>query len=492
MPTPSDPTRRRLLLQASCVFATTSLTACGGSTPGPGPAPAPPVVPPPVTPPVVPPIAPPPTSALSRLQAAVQLPPWTTGTVAPTVSQGPSNDATFSFGTGRLVVAAPGNSAGQTLANAPQVWGFRRDRWSVPAAGVSSIGGQPVFPVSRKHVGATLSSESLCPMHFTMEGSAFEILFAGSEVRFTLVVDGVIVAPGLIDSAWSGGTRGSRLIAANAVVRVDFGTFQSRQVSLYPRSSQGACALAFAAGDNVQAWDRSAEPSLTVLADSYGGAAGPNFMLGGPFWEAAAMLRLPHLDLDAIGGTGYAPNPAPGFGNTGDAFPARVAGSVDTNPDMVITAGGINDNNSLGLFPYASASSARAGFEAATLLHFQRLRSALPQSVLVALGPWAPRQNLPTDPVAQSKADAILSALSAAGGHWVFVDNLNGGWRCSSGASNVGTGPWQTGTGNTGTPRGDGNGDLYLNSDGVHPNTAGSLYLAQRLATDLRSALLSL
>lgn len=412
--------------------------------------------------------------------------------MAPTITQGASNNPAFSFGPGGLVLAAPGNSSGQTLANAVQVWGYRRDRWSVPAAGTAAIGGQSVFPVTRKHVAATLSSEAVCPLHFSMQGPAFEVLFAGNEVRFTLVVDGVIVAPGLIDSAWSGGVRGPRLMAANAVVRVDFGNAQSRQVSLYARSSQGPCALAFGAGDNVQAWDRSAEPSMTVLADSYGGSPGPNFMLGGPFWEAAALLALPHIDLDAIGGTGYAANSAPGYSNSGDAFPARVAGSVDTEPDMVITAGGINDNNSLGLFPYASAASARAGFEAATLLHFQRLRAALPQSVLVALAPWAPRQNLPTDPVAQSKADAIAAALTAAGGRWIFIDNLNGGWRASSGANSAGTGPWQTGTGNSAAPRGDGNADLYLSADGVHPNPAGSLYLAQRLAVDLRSALSSL
>jgi lysophospholipase L1-like esterase len=226
------------------------------------------------------------------------------------------------------------------------------------------------------------------------------------------------------------------------------------------------------------------------MADSYGGARASHWGVSGPFWEAAALLGIPHIDMDALGGTGYAPNSV--FGNPGDAFPERSATSVDAQPDLVITAGGINDNNSLALSPYATAADARAGFEAAATSHFSRLRAALPTSLLVALGPWAPRQNMPTHPTEQAKADTIAAALRAAGGPWVFLDNLNGGWLASSGASSVGSGPWQTGTGNSAAPAGNGNGDLYLAADGVHPNMAGSDYLGGRIAADLRSALATL
>ena len=41
-------------------------------------------------------------------------------------------------------------------------------------------------------------------------------------------------------------------------------------------------------------------------------------------------------------------------------------------------------------------------------------------------------------------------------------------------------------------PKTRGNGDLYLKADGVHPTVAGAMYLATRLATDLRQALLAL
>jgi lysophospholipase L1-like esterase len=51
---------------------------------------------------------------------------------------------------------------------------------------------------------------------------------------------------------------------------------------------------------------------------------------------------------------------------------------------------------------------------------------------------------------------------------------------------------WQTGTGNEASPKGDGNGDLYVSSDGTHPNEAGVAYLSGRLAVSIRLGLATL
>ena len=429
---------------------------------------------------------------MQRLLAALQTAAPSQRSLPPTVTQGAGNDTASTFGAGAQVHPPLLNPAAASLATVDTVWGLRRDRWSVPGAGQAVIAGQVVYPVTRQHRAATLGSEAVCGLHFMLDGSAFEVLMAGGNPNITLLVDGQYASAALIDRWMSNGAAGAPLMQPNAWVRVDFGAAQLRRVSLYARSAQGPCAIAVAPTDRLQPWDRSAEASMSFMADSYGGASGPQWGVGGVFWEAAALLGIPHIDSNAIGGTGYAPNSAPGFTNAGDAFPARLSTSVDTQPDLFITAGGINDNNSLALPPYATAQAARDGFMAAVSAYFTQLRADLPQSVLVALGPWVPRQATPTDAVAQSKADAIRAALSAAGGPWVFLDNLNGGWSCSSGASNPGTGPWQTGTGNSAAPAGNGNGDLYLAADGVHPNVAGSLYLATRMATDLRQALLTL
>jgi len=433
----------------------------------------------------VPPPAPPTSPALVRLKAALAQAPLSASGTAVAVTQGMANSVVSAFGSGALFYP-PLGSTEHSLATMPQVWGWRRELWT--RLGGAVIEGHVVHPVQRAHRAATMNSVGVCGLHFEFDGAAFEILFAGSDPTITLVANGQYMAPKLIQTT----LRGAPLAGPNTFVQFDFGARQRRQISLYTWSSQGPCAIATAPGDTLQAWDRSAEASFAAMADSYGGARGPLWR-GGPFWEAAALLGIAHVDLDAIGSTGYAPNAANGDTlHPGNAFAARLPTSVDAQPDLFLTAGGINDNNSIAAAPYPNAAAARAGFNTAVSQYYTELRAALPESVLVATGPWAPRQSTPTDPVALSKADTIKAALQAAGGLWVFLDNLQGGWVNSAGASAVASGPWQTGTGNSAAPAGDGNGDLYLAADGVHPNEEGCLYLGTRIATDLRAALLAL
>lgn len=473
------------------------LPGCGGSSaeialaPTPPP-PAPPSMTPSPPAPATAPPAPLRSAALTRLLDALQQPALSVSTARLSVSQGAANSTDSSFGS--VVQMAPplNDPAAGSLATAPQVWGFRRERWIVPAIGAAVVAGRAVYPVRRLHAGTSLASEGLCGLHFTLQGSAFEVLMAGTNVQITLVVDGEYRAARLIDRALAAGVQGAPLVQSNAFVRVDFGSAATRQVSLYARSSQGPCTLAVPQGASLLPWDRSGEASMAVMTDSYGGASGPQWGVGGLFLEAAALLGLAHADVDAIGGTGYAPNSTPGRTLPGDAFGGRLAGSVDTRPDLFLTAGGINDNNSLALPPYATADTARAGFELAVNDYFKRLRAALPESVLVATGPWAPRQEVPTNPAAVSKAEVIRNALQGAGGPWVFLDNLAGGWQSSSGATGAAAEPWQTGTGTSALPNGSGNGDLYLDPDGIHPNAAGCLHLGRRIADDLRAALATL
>lgn len=388
-----------------------------------------------------------------------------------------------------------------SLADMPQVWGHQRGLWTRQAAGLvgTASGNTSWFvPVSRDHVAATLSSRGTCALHFKLDGSAFEVLFAGTDVEATLVVDGQYATTRNITTTLTGGQPGVPLNQPNAYVRFDFGRRAVREVSLYARSSQGPCALALGNGDSITPWDRSPEPALAVIADSYGGAPSPHWGISGPFWEAAALLGVPHIDIDAIGGTGFAPNNANNDTlNPGNAFGARLASSTAAAPDLVLLAGGINDNIAFAAPPlYSTPADARAGFERQVQACFTALRTALPQAVLAAMGPWAPRENLPPDPVAVAKADVIRAALQAAGGPWVFMDNLRGSWINSRGSSGAATGahagPWQTGNGRVGTPTGTGNGDRFVSGDGVHPTEAGSLYLGERIAADLRAALLDL
>lgn len=536
-------TRRQALGSLGALFSWTSwaslapLAGCGGQAdptltgptvpPAPTPAPGPSAVPSPAAPnpapgpapttsPVPAPVpvpapapAPAPTGSgtpLTRLKQALLRPAPTVRATAVKVTQATGAGAgSPALGAAAVIYPTPRGAAVNpnpvSLADVPQIWGYQRALWTRQRAGLVGTRDADTSwytPVSVDHAAATLGSGGVCGLHFGFDGQAFEILFAGTDVQLTLMIDGQYAAPRSITTTLNTGGTTAPLNVYNTYTRFDLGSRAQRQISVYGRSSQGPCALAIDARDTVTPWDRSAEPVIAVLADSYGGAPSTRWGISGPFWEAAALLGIPHLDIDAIGGTGYAPNNANSdTRNLGNAFAARLASSVALRPDLVLVAGGINDNNSFAAPPlFATAADARSSFERQTGQCFSQLRAALPQAVLAAMGPWAPRENKPPDPVALSKADTIRQALQAAGGPWIFLNNLQGGWTNSSGARGDGTapqtGPWQTGTGNTGAPNGSGNGDRYLSNDGVHPNDAGSQFLGERMAADLRAGMLAL
>jgi hypothetical protein len=500
--------------QVGAVAVPLGLAACsnGGNAddpavaqpPAAAPPAAPPVVEPPAAPPpAVPPAAPPaPDTPLARLQATLRSAVAPAVTTQPiTVTQGAAHSADPSIGSDAAIFPAPRGALNPnpvSLATLPEVWGYRRDTWGEGFVGyIGSAAGNDSWyvPLARWHRAATLSAFSTCGLHFVFDGRAFEMLFAGDHTQITLFADGKLMAPQYITTALHAGVPDAPLSAPNAYVKFDFGYAARREISLYAASSQGPCAIAIGKDDALEPWDRTGEASFCALTDSYGQAAGVNWPLGGPFWEAATLLGIAHLDLDAIGGTGFAPNPGSADARVpGNAFGARIASGAATAPDLFVTAGSINDNNFMADPPlYGSTEEAKAGFDAAVSAYFRDLRAALPASVLAAMGPWAPVETMPVNAIAQSKADSIRSALRAAGGPWVFLDNLNGGWLNSAGAFVPPTGRgWQTGTGTVARPQGDGNGDLYVAADGVHPTPAGCLYLGQILAANLKDAILAL
>lgn len=425
--------------------------------------------------------------------------------VAPTIAtqlidvvQNSANNYSPSMGEGAVILPAPSGPVAPanpvTLVELPLVWGHRRDRWKKQYGAVMGSGRTQGWyePVNLVHRAATMGSSTLpAALHFTFDGQEFEVFFGGTNLGATLVVDGQYVSERYIRRARSAGTMGEALDRYDTYTKFDFGSRALRKISLYATSSLGPAAIAIAPSDTLSAWDRTAEPAMFGIADSYGQAPSENWRGAGIFFEAAALLGLPHVDINAIGGTGYAPVVTnTDTRNPGNAFAARIATMADAQPDLFVTAGGINDHFGRGAPPlYASAEAARSGFEAAARDYFRALRAALPDAVLVALAPWEPNAAFnPAD--ARAKAAVIKSALSAVAAPWIIVDNLNSGWSNSSGAQDAGTGVgWQTGTGTVANPKGDGNGDLYVNADGTHPSEAGAVYLGKRLAQTIRSAI---
>ena len=135
----------------------------------------------------------------------------------------------------------------------------------------------------------------------------------------------------------------------------------------------------------------------------------------------------------------------------------RLADVVQYAPDLVVVYGTINDNN-------------LAGVGVAAAAYFAALRSALPSTVIVVVGP-VDHNGASTASLISTVRDPVRVAALAAG--FSFVDPLT----------------ILTGTGNAGAPNGTGNRDRYLSSDGVHPTTEGHEYIAQRITAEIEPLL---
>ena len=418
------------------------------------------------------------------------------------VSQGTIN-AADPVDSGCVIYPSPAgfhvNPNPATLADIPQIWGYRRDVWSKqPAVYFNSTAQNASWyvPVARLHTAATAVSFIPVGLHFIHTGQSFEVLFAGTTPTVTLIADGRYCTNQFISTNLTQGVSGSPLSVYNTFTKFDFGSTATRRISLYGLPTDvGPCAIAIGPEDTIQPWNRASEPSFSVMCDSYGQGYSSNWFLGGSFWVAASLLGIPHFDLNTMGGTGYAPvqSPFAYTSNPGNTFGARLADSLSSMPDMFLTAGGINDDYGLVSPPlYPTASSSMSAFTSAVGSYYSNLRTALPGSVIAAMGPWAPKQSTPTNALAQAKLSIIALALSAISGPWIMIDNLNGGWTNSSGTKGPAIGPWQTGTGNVGAPTGVGNGDLFVSADGTHPTPAGNLYLGHMLASNLAAGILAL
>lgn len=461
--------RRALLKNAAAVASLPlwgTLSACGGGDEDP----------------------PPVNARLGRLKAALERPALGRSSQPVTVTQQRENSIVSAFGDGVVAYPPIDNPGLATLANIPQVWGHRRELWPIRTGPGAVVEGRVMSPI------ITMG----CGLHFELDAPAFEILYVGYYARATLIADGQYMAPRFITTTLSNGVEGEVLRNANRFVCFDFGSRARRRVSVYAWSERGPCIVAVPPGSTIAGWDRSNEPSMIAMADSYGQGHSADWD-SGLYWAAAARLGIPHLDIDAWGGTGYARVQAnrqtedPAY-----TFVGRLERAITLQPDLFITAGSLNDNINRaatdvdGNIIYATPDDAYRGFVNAVSAYYTRLRQALPDTVIVALGPWAPRQFIPTEPLAATKAQVIRDTVARLPGPWIFVDNLQGGWINSAGESAPPSGPWLTGTGTIADPKGDGNADLYIAQDGAHLSRDGVEYFAGLLADNLRQALRAL
>ena len=184
-------------------------------------------------------------------------------------------------------------------------------------------------------------------------------------------------------------------------------------------------------------------PVAAFLGDSY--TTGYNGAgLGRAGWPAivAASLKL-RPQVRAVAGTGFV-NP----GWTGQPIRTRVTSVINAHPQIVFLAAGHNDRR------YATARSTKAADAV-----IDRLHKALPDSVLVVIGPiW---QGGDTPRSLGLLRDHLRRKAGAIGA--VFVDPLRAGW--FAGAAHRLIGP-----------------------DGIHPTNAGHRHIASLVLRALHAA----
>jgi len=132
--------------------------------------------------------------------------------------------------------------------------------------------------------------------------------------------------------------------------------------------------------------------------------------------------------------------------------------------DLIIVFGSGNDIN-----------ASQSALTAAANTYWNALAAARPGVPIVVLGiepgtltGFPPAQNATVNGWLKSAAESNVNVSA-------FVDMINTRQ------------PWVTGTGNSASPNGTGNQDLFVGSDGIHPTIEGYRNLAERAAQALRS-----
>lgn len=306
---------------------------------------------------------------------------------------------------------------------------------------------------------------------FVTDEPDFEIVVVGAAATggsFRILVDGQFVARAPI--GWGGNQK--------RFVRVKLGdgtdTYRApRTIEFEASGATGFYGVNCSAKGSVTAPSNLTTVAAAFIGDSYSAGTGPsdpsaNYSLNAWTLNAARRLGWNAPTQQAVGGTGYIATNSGG----GLAYADRLA-DLDwrIDWDVVVIAGGYND---------AVQGNTSAAITAAALAHWQAVRRKLPGALIVVTGVWSP----PTGAGATGKAQCIAAeqAIAATFAAWgdpfaLFVP-----------IATMET-PWLTGTGTAAATTGDGNADVYVVIDKVHPTLAGHDWLSRRFAAAVESGI---
>lgn len=214
-----------------------------------------------------------------------------------------------------------------------------------------------------------------------------------------------------------------------------------------------------AAQDSI--WAAAADTYKGIaIGDSFAEGTGATYEADGCFQQTGRLLGIADWRVCGSGGTGFVQtSSSPVRAN----FQTRLSQDVLLRSpfDLVLLAVSGNDTGNT------------ATLAAATSTLLTQIRAYNPTAKIIVLGTWRPSD------AAESAYNAVDAAVQAG----ITASGVSCYW-----ISQVG---WITGSGKVGATTGTGNADFYTSNDGVHPSPAGHDYRAQRMAYEIKRALLA-
>ena len=228
--------------------------------------------------------------------------------------------------------------------------------------------------------------------------------------------------------------------------------------------------------------DAAPGPRLVVQGDSWSTTGGGQ-TLGLNTWPRAMAdwLGCPLMGANALGGTGIATPLASGVPNTTTTYPSRIPDlSQMGGVDAIIIGNVTNDWSAL-----VGGTVTRANYQTYVQSYLSGLRTPFPDTPIVFVSGGTTDETTTATTNSEDDIAALIATMNSAGDnrirHVRVTKPANGGRS------------WFYGTGNSTSPTGNGNRDLYIGTvQAAHPNDAGHAYYGQRAAAEVFSALMSM
>ena len=211
------------------------------------------------------------------------------------------------------------------------------------------------------------------------------------------------------------------------------------------------------------------EYKMLALGDSIteGRSSGDTMTYINDRWAStfAKLMGMNYMRNGGVGQTGYTNAAGGAHKKLVDQLPELWASGDQY--EIVAVANGVNDFQT---FPTATVT-------ADALAAWQAIRTAQPNALIIVLGIWGCTYG------PSATLLSVENALKAKFDEW--ADPFSLFIRVSTDPA----GPWVSGTGHVGAPTGEGNSDIYVSSDGLHPSRAGGIYNGEKANAAVRAAL---